>query len=70
MGSTSEENGKKVFSGEIKDNVSASVVFNNNFKTYQLPKTGGRGIWGLTGAGALMILAAGCLLARKHGKKD
>lgn len=70
MGSTSEENGKKVFSGEIKDNVSASVVFNNNFKTYQLPKTGGRGIWGLTSAGALMILAVGCLLARKHGKKD
>lgn len=60
------EDGKKFFKGEIIDNVSASVVFDNNFKTYELPKTGGAGAWGLTGAGLLLMLAAGCLLVRKR----
>ena len=61
-----DEDGKKFFKGEIIDNVSASVVFDNNFKTYELPKTGGAGAWGLTGAGLLLMLAAGCLLVRKR----
>lgn len=70
MKPTENSEGHKVFSGTIQDNVSASVVMDNNFKTYELPKTGGMGTWGFTGAGALMVLAAGCLLARKRTKKN
>lgn len=64
------DKGEKIFSGVISDNTSASVLMDNNFKTYELPKTGGIGTWGITGAGALMILGAGCLLARKRAKKN
>ena len=59
------ENGE--YSGEIagKD-ANVSVNFSNTYYSYELPKTGGAGAWGLTGAGLLLMLAAGCLLVRKR----
>lgn len=48
-----------------KDTV-IDFTFTNTYKAFELPKTGGIGTWGITGAGALLMLAAGCLLARKR----
>lgn len=59
------ENGE--YSDEIAgEDANVSVNFSNTYYSYELPKTGGAGTWGLTGAGLLLMLAAGCLLVRKR----
>lgn len=60
----------KSFSGEISEDTIPDLTFTNTFKAYQLPETGGMGTWGFTGAGTVMLLAAGCLLVRKRMNKD
>ncbi len=55
------------FSGSIqKDNVDVSLVFNNNFKSFQLPETGGFGPLVFAGAGGVLMVSAGFLLGRKR----
>ncbi len=57
-----------VYSGEINENQTANLKFINTFKEFRLPETGGVSTWGLTGAGAVMFLAAGCLVRRRRRK--
>ena len=61
-----EQNGNS-FSGSIqKDKVDVSLVFNNNFKSFQLPETGGFGPLVFAGAGGVLMVSAGFLLGRKR----
>lgn len=46
------------------------VKFANTYYSFELPETGGTGTWMFTGAGALMLLAAGCLVMRKRTNKN
>ncbi len=55
----------RTYSGVINENATANLKFINTFKEFHLPKTGGAGTWGFTGAGALALLAAACLARRK-----
>lgn len=57
-----------VYSGTISEDVMAQFKFINIFKEFRLPETGGAGTWGFTGAGAVMFLAAGCLVRRRRRK--
>ena len=61
----------RVYSGVIDANQTdqtAKFKFINTFKEFRLPETGGAGTWGFTGAGAVMFLAAGCLVRRRRRK--